>query len=65
MKGAKDCPFCGSEDLRVENDKREDPWWQISCFTCGALGPSADSSQDAVERWNLRMDFGPEDPLKS
>ncbi len=45
------CPFCGSGKQTVKHSAR---WgWFVSC-ECAAVGPSADSRQLAVDRWNSR-----------
>jgi Lar family restriction alleviation protein len=53
VDGAKSCPFCGSDDLRVKSSGR---WgWFVSC-KCAAVGPSAGSREGAIERWNTRVE---------
>jgi Lar family restriction alleviation protein len=53
VDGAKSCPFCGSDDLRVKSSGR---WgWFVSC-KCGAVGPSSGSRESAIERWNTRVE---------
>ena len=47
----KPCPFCGGSVQRVKSSGR---WgWFVSC-QCAAVGPSANTRQLAVERWNER-----------
>ena len=51
--GLKPCPFCGGERQRVKSSGR---WgWFVSC-ECAAVGPSAGSREEAVERWNDRRE---------
>lgn len=42
------CPFCASLDVRVD---RTDT---VHCTQCGADGPSATTSEAAVNLWNTR-----------
>ena len=59
----KPCPFCGSEIDVKRNKNRE---WdinkvynlilheeQIVCKNCGARSPSAETKEEAIEKWNL------------
>lgn len=47
----KPCPFCGSYKQRVKSSGR---WgWFVSC-ECAAVGPSAESRESAIARWNRR-----------
>lgn len=50
MTDLKPCPFCGSNETDPINGDR---CW-IACLTCWAEGPSADTPEDAAERWNNR-----------
>lgn len=45
----KPCPFCGRDD-RLKVDAFEQ--WNVCCEFCGAIGPIADTSDDACEAWN-------------
>lgn len=49
------CPFCGSEDWTVEEDKdegREIMQWYVECNHCGARGSDApDSEAQAISQW--------------
>lgn len=46
------CPFCdGSVARACEFDVDR---WAVSCVQCEAIGPSAKSETDAVEKWALR-----------
>lgn len=49
-KENKPCPFCGSDELYVED---EHPFW-AGCDHCGAQGPSASTPYEAWEKWNKR-----------
>lgn len=43
------CPFCQSTNQRIKHSSR---WgWFVSC-ECAAVGPSARSKEEAIERWN-------------
>lgn len=47
------CPFNGCTSQRVKSSGR---WgWFVSC-ACGAVGPSADSREGAIEAWNRRSE---------
>lgn len=51
MEELKPCPFCASTQQTVKHSGR---WgWFVSC-ECAAVGPSARSKAEAVERWNNR-----------
>lgn len=55
MKGAKHCPFCGSEKTVVSRDRWTDEY-MVFCNICGVHGPSADTKEEAVFLWNERSD---------
>ncbi|MGX8696316.1 MAG: Lar family restriction alleviation protein [Prevotella sp.] len=47
------CPFCGGDAQKVKESSR---WgWFVSC-ACAAVGPSADSREEAIEAWNRRVE---------
>jgi len=51
MDGVSACPFCGGSNQRVKSSGR---WgWFVSC-SCAAVGPSANSRDEAIEAWNTR-----------
>ena len=53
MTELKPCPFCGAQNARVKSSGR---WgWFVSC-QCAAVGPSSESRQEAIERWNTRVE---------
>ena len=57
MNGIKACPFCGIRAATVKHSSR---WgWFVSC-KCAAVGPSANSKESAIEKWNTRVE--PEQP---
>jgi Lar family restriction alleviation protein len=45
------CPFCGGARQRVLLMKDDLKQW-VYCRVCGASGPLADNTQDAINRWN-------------
>ena len=45
------CPFCGSFAIDTTGTVATD-WQWIFCLSCGAAGPGADTSQEAIARWN-------------
>lgn len=49
----KPCPFCGGSTQKVKSSGR---WgWFVSC-ACAAVGPSADSRDEAIRAWNRRVE---------
>ena len=49
----KPCPFCGGNVQKVKSSGR---WgWFVSC-ACAAVGPSADSRDEAIRAWNRRLE---------
>lgn len=49
----KPCPFCGGNAQKVKSSGR---WgWFVSC-SCAAVGPSADSKEEAIAAWNRRVE---------
>ena len=47
------CPFCGGSGQRVKHSGR---WgWFVSC-ACAAVGPSSETREQAVARWNERSE---------
>lgn len=50
---ARPCPFCGSRKLDMCADNAFlKPHSYISCWTCDARGPLADSPERAADEWN-------------
>ena len=45
----KPCPFCGRTELVLYGGER------VGCESCGAMGPNADSEEEAWEAWNRRV----------
>lgn len=51
--GLLPCPFCGGNQQRVKHSGR---WgWFVSC-SCAAVGPSSETREQAVARWNERRE---------
>lgn len=47
------CPFCGRETAKPKSSGR---WgWFVGC-TCHAVGPNAESKEDAIKAWNTRTE---------
>jgi Lar family restriction alleviation protein len=44
----KPCPFCGSGNV---GNGHTAVWW-VSCYSCSADGPTADTELEAAEQWN-------------
>lgn len=68
----KPCPFCAGTALRL--DDSDEVFRHVSCFDCGACGPSAGTEcedaefgrdygaaarRDAIEAWNDRRPTPP------
>lgn len=43
------CPFCKSERVNVHSNCDD---WFVRCEACDTTGPSADSEDVAIKRWN-------------
>ena len=56
-KGAKTCPFCGSDRIAVVcDDSGADTVWWAECASCLARGPGCYSETHAPVPWNRRPD---------
>lgn len=49
----KNCPFCGSENVRLE--EWDSQLYTINCDDCGASGPFSSDEEIAEELWNTRV----------
>jgi len=47
------CPFCGSDDLEIQNDSISDDW-RIICWDCEAKSGDSGTRTEAVNKWNAR-----------
>jgi hypothetical protein len=45
------CPFCGSENLLIDQDSEG---WFVECNGCMAEGPRAPTQDEAERRWSIR-----------
>lgn len=50
----RECPFCGSTNVRYEAHTDDEPRTSVNCGFCGAQGPAALCCDDARELWNDR-----------
>lgn len=54
----KRCPFCDGElsslTMCIEKRKINPDNVYVSCYHCGACGPSAWSKEEAIKNWNNR-----------
>lgn len=53
------CPFCGGEfgqPHEIEPYNGSPNFWQVGCITCRACGPKASSIQEAIDKWNKRIE---------
>jgi Lar family restriction alleviation protein len=65
MSELKPCPFCKDERLAIEQipivvrspdgSERHIRDYAITCENCDALGPPANSTQEAAYLWNMRL----------
>lgn len=60
MEELKPCPFCGGKDISIINHTAMGYW--ASCGPCGAIGPTRQTEEEAVEAWNRRYE-PPNEPL--
>lgn len=48
----KPCPFCGEEDITIENFFGH---WAVTCECCGAyVACGYQTKKEAIEAWNRR-----------
>ena len=47
MTELRNCRWCHSTDLHIEE-------FYVGCLSCGAIGPSAESKEEAIKAWNSR-----------
>lgn len=53
------CPFCGhTASVLHDTDEEGDDCYWVECDNCGAIGPTADNEDEAVENWNARRTDG-------
>lgn len=53
----KPCPFCGSKLLEICDSMLDDDI-VVRCTECETEGPHAESTQDAVAKWDERVTGG-------
>ena len=46
-----ECPFCGSENAKVQSVEFLGNWHSVLCDECNAFGPDADTLFGAVKAW--------------
>lgn len=57
---ADPCPFCGKDDLYIDDLENETRKWRVICRRCGARGPAAkENRKEAVYLWNDRKQIPP------
>ena len=60
MDKLKPCPFCGSNQVIIDDISTEDEeYYMIYCETCGAatsFGDASETKEGATELWNRRAD---------
>lgn len=50
----KDCPFCGSENVYIEDGGSTRPWWYVKC-KCGCRHGGHETDKQAIDSWNNRV----------
>lgn len=53
----KPCPFCGSENIEVEDDNFGTTFssvWLVECLTCGVRSATDERESSAIKGWNAR-----------
>lgn len=55
MQEIKGCPYCGSNNIRIEVDATPGRifGFYALCETCGVQGAIAVEKKDAIEKWNF------------
>lgn len=53
MDELSNCPFCGSDDLYLDDALG---LRQVICHACEASGPTQETDDEAVEAWNIRLE---------
>lgn len=49
------CPFCGDEFIPIlDVVEVQDGRLAVKCGNCGAIGPLAETPEEAVKLWNRR-----------
>lgn len=56
-KELKQCPFCGSKNLRLTGNS----WHWVQCNNCFAEIGGQESEEEAIEQWNRRVNDGKTD----
>ena len=56
MSALLPCPFCGIEPQVCRALSR----WYVGCVDCTAMGPTTDSKEQAIAKWNERHVEAPE-----
>jgi Lar family restriction alleviation protein len=59
MLKLKYCPFCGSQASESSRSLKGEMQFYISCNNCDACTDCYDSTDDAAEKWNARIDSQP------
>jgi Lar family restriction alleviation protein len=52
MNRFKPCPFCGSHQVEIFRNSRQE--WFVACDDCGGGGPHSDFELGAIGKWNKR-----------
>lgn len=52
MDDMKQCPFCGNDNIGYREEGLLIMMW---CIQCDCFGPSANSFDEALEKWNKRL----------
>lgn len=65
MAEIKPCPFCGSiatdygrKEVRTDIIDLHQKIWKLYCVQCGAGTDYFETTKEAIEAWNRRIDNG-------
>lgn len=54
MEELKECPFCGSNDLTINEYENTNLKYYVHCQVCLASGGRDLTEQQAIKAWNTR-----------
>ena len=59
MTNLKQCLFCASTNLRIEETSLFSCKFAVFCYNCGSRGQNTLSKENAAKMWNMRRDKMP------
>ena len=51
----KDCPFCGAENIEIDEVSIGE--YAVTCQECRAVGPIMGDVMEAITTWNVRLHY--------